>query len=94
VVFPLSMWAEIPMFLSFEKSVYTSYLHLRGGPTTMVVSMRGALARPYGGPAWAPLVDRSRRLHPLAPGRRVPKHAPSIDIPTAPRGRNLAHRAA
>ena len=45
VVFPLSMWAEMPMFRSFEKSVYTSYLHLRGGPTNMGESMRGA-ARP------------------------------------------------
>src|SRR5512146_2171167 len=25
------MWAEIPMFRSFEKSVYTTYLHLPGG---------------------------------------------------------------
>ena len=45
MVFPLSMWAEMPMFRSFEKSVYTSYLHLRGGPTNMGESVRGA-ARP------------------------------------------------
>jgi hypothetical protein len=39
------MWAEIPMFRSFEKSVYTSYLHLRGGPTILVEPVRGD-ARP------------------------------------------------
>jgi hypothetical protein len=44
VVFPLSMCAEIPMFRSFEKSVYTSYLHLRGGPSNMGESVCGALA--------------------------------------------------
>src|SRR6266496_1943997 len=28
------MWAEIPMFRSFEKSVYTSYLHLQADRPT------------------------------------------------------------
>jgi hypothetical protein len=36
------MWAEIPMFRSFEKSVYTTYLHLRGEPTSMGESVGAA----------------------------------------------------
>src|SRR5512133_267199 len=50
------MWAEIPMFRSFEKSVYTSYLHPRGRTFNMVELEAASLASPLGGPAWTPLV--------------------------------------
>src|SRR6266545_4743870 len=56
------MWAEIPMFRSFEKSVYTSYLHLRGEAIKMGERCAAPLARPSDGPAWTPLDSNPPRV--------------------------------
>jgi hypothetical protein len=77
VVFPLSMWAEIPMFRSFEKSVYTSYLHLRERTDQhgRIGARRCSPGVPAGEHGHRSCRTRRASLH-FSRWRRVPKRAP------------------